>query len=1156
MFKWNRSRFADLGQLVAWAALEAFGAETVMAWNHVPLSAEVDQGKGWAEAQVRELVIATCQGILGDRLEIRTSSGTTALSEIAYEARELETLLTEHDVERLRTGSVALPLAGRDASGRWRCILDELDRSDVVPVEDALDIVDGDPGRGAEWYVAFAALAERHGHLTPFIDRPGLLLADGSVSARPTLADLWVLVKRAAPNALATRLGLIRKLHPAYLEPDAQTSTFVSELEKLGVLFDDRNNPADVFTILGRGNATDDDGQAAIKLEDQDLLALRNAWADLPRELHSALGPKVGRRVELRATWYEPDGRRGVGWARPVDMYLPAAIDREVDSFAKAAGRAPGLKWADADYGKLLKQKAGRLAIGAQRLLAAWGVAREPRLIRPTDEVVRYVRDTTPASPVDTHMRTGDQLQSIRAGGWKNTHLLDDHWSPDADAVAADIAKAPAKTRRKRAFALLAVLSRAWERRYFESATAFPAYGYNGYWNKGTEVRATWLARLADVKWMPDAGNGLQRPADLKLQVPGSPPRPSERSTTVARFDAQIQQSGVLAALGVKAGPTQRDLVERLRALRQAPVTAAISEEALATYQLLAASLRDRRDGVPEGRMPPSQLRNAFRAGPDGPGLLLVGTQWHSPEAALRGPPIFGTRRPFAPHIDGLELLWKTLGVNLPTATDAIAVLRDMARTPPSPVELGIAIRALPLVAGAIEEMSPQLRAALRRLPLWTGTEWTTQRPIYALEGEALLANAPDTMRVWKPGLTSFAAIEPLLEPLGVTRLSPSDFRAASIPAYGMAEGEAIRPIFTAAVALLRQELVRADQALLDSLTIDWDQLLAAPVVVDPELSIIADLASGPIALPARAHIGRAPLCLMVRSRQDAGTAEGAGAAIASLFEGDRQKAAWAWAAVWPRASAGEQAEGAVLPKTRAERGDGKERLDRLAQQAARRGKDSKEQSGKAEAKTSSGGHSVQVRKLRDLDELEPSVGTIINEGAKPSGEIIFANRRKSKERRFTPDGDKGDGMMRPPARTVLPPSNDRERMALDAVRRALRLDVRQFNDFRKARGVGIDAIDELRQCYEIKMSSGAAVPTDVTLTASEVEAARNDPDFFLAIVTGLEDGAGKLRVRFIFDPLAQLDVRVRGDLTLTGVDKAEALEFEFQPSKGGRTES
>ena len=190
------------------------------------------------------------------------------------------------------------------------------------------------------------------------------------------------------------------------------------------------------------------------------------------------------------------------------------------------------------------------------------------------------------------------------------------------------------------------------------------------------------------------------------------------------------------------------------------------------------------------------------------------------------------------------------------------------------------------------------------------------------------------------------------------------------------------------------------------------------------------------------------------------------------------------------------------------------------------------------------------MRKLRELSELEPSGGIIVNEGATPSAGFVFAKRIATKERKF----DKGrgaNGKGTTYERTVLPPSSDRETIALDAVRRALRLDVKQFNDLRDARGIGVDAIDELRQCYEIKMSSGTAMPVDVTLSASEVEAARDDPDFFLAFVTGLEDGAGELRVRFIFDPLSKLDVRVRSDLTLTGVDKAEALEFSFARKPG-----
>lgn len=1143
---WNRSRFEDLGRLTAWAALHSFAQADAASWKHIPLRSEVEDGGGWAEEQLRSLVEA-CHTELSDTLRLETRLGPTAIENIAYEAQDLESLIEDAEVERLRPDKAGLPRQGRDSEGRWRLVLDELGRSDVVSVEEALEILDGEVDREAGWYVAFAALAERHG-LTPiFTSRPAILLEDGSVTARPQPHDPWVLVRESSLDALAKRLGLVRRIHPAYLQEGAGSEAFLLRLEKLGALHDHRDTGEDVFAILGRGLATGrPDMSAPVRVQDADLIALRAAWAQLPRDRHIALGPRIGRAIELKAYWYGLDGKTHSGWARPVEAYLPTAIDREVDSFAKAAGRAAGLKWLDSDYARLLKQPAGRTAIGAQRLLAAWGAAREPRLVKPDDERPRWARDTTPASAVGS-MQTGEQLRALRSGGYG--YIIDDHWSPDADIVAADIAKAPVKVRRKRAVALLATLGRGWERRYSDAATASPANAYNGYWRRGAEIRATWLARLADVRWMPDAANGLQRPADLQLQAPGQAPRPSERSATVARFDSQILRSGLLAALGVKSGPTQRDLVAKLQALRDQPHTAAVTEEASAIYQLLAASLRDRGDQLPEGRMTSQQLRNAFRAAVNGRGLLLVDGAWHAPEQVLGGPALFGTRRAFAPHVDGLEPLWRLLGVRSPVASDAIAVLKEMAVAPPSAADLGVAIRAYALIAGEVGQMSSQLRTTLKRLPLWTGAAWTTSRPIYAFEGEALLSSAPPELTVWRPDMTSFTVIAPLLEPLGVLRLTSADFEPETTPAYGLSEGEAVRPTFAAAVSLLRQELVRADQALLDSLSLDWDDLISAPLVIDPALTIVATLTSGKVVLPARAHMGREPLRLIARSAADIATADGGGAAVASLFEGDRQKAAWAWASIWPRAAAGEMAEGAILPRTRAGRGDAQDRLQRLGRQAAQRKTPESKSKGAPPPKPAAKPY-VQVRKLRELDDLEPSLGEIVNPGAKPSGGMVFAKRRANKPRVFTPGRTTPDAPGAGSTRTVLPPANDREAMALDAVRRALRLDVEQLNDLRASRGVGVDAIDELRQCYEIKMSASDGVPTDVNLTASEIDAARNDEDFFLAIVSGLEDGAGQLRVRFIFDPLTNLDVRVRGDVTLTGVDKAEALEFRFDRRK------
>ena len=190
----------------------------------------------------------------------------------------------------------------------------------------------------------------------------------------------------------------------------------------------------------------------------------------------------------------------------------------------------------------------------------------------------------------------------------------------------------------------------------------------------------------------------------------------------------------------------------------------------------------------------------------------------------------------------------------------------------------------------------------------------------------------------------------------------------------------------------------------------------------------------------------------------------------------------------------------------------------------------------------------IQVRKLRDLDKLEPTKGAIVNSGVRLEGTVF--NPRKSSEpgqRTFSRPGNGGnDQTSEATTRSVLPPTNDRETLALEAVRRALRLDAKEIVDLRSRRGVGVDAVDELRQCYEIKMSSSATIPSDVALTESEVDAARSDPDFFLAIVSGLEDGSGTLRVRFIFDPLRNLAMKIKGGLTLTGVDKVEALEYEF----------
>jgi hypothetical protein len=165
---------------------------------------------------------------------------------------------------------------------------------------------------------------------------------------------------------------------------------------------------------------------------------------------------------------------------------------------------------------------------------------------------------------------------------------------------------------------------------------------------------------------------------------------------------------------------------------------------------------------------------------------------------------------------------------------------------------------------------------------------------------------------------------------------------------------------------------------------------------------------------------------------------------------------------------------------------------------------------------------------------------------------VIFPTRdrnaaaRSRQSARTGVGGEHGQGSGTTP-RTVPAPVTDREQFALDAVRKPLRLDPPQIPDLRRRHGLGADAMDELRQFYELKMESSGEFPREVTLQGSQLDAAQDDDDFFLAVVAGLSDDDSELRVCFIFNPLDRLAVRIKGEATLSGVSDTEALEYRFK---------
>jgi hypothetical protein len=1140
---WNTDRIGDLGKLVAAAALFAFDHEPTRAWLHVPLHSE-QSVPDWLGAMLDESVVDECHRRISDDLALPTDAGPKPLPQIVYPAESLEALLTVADLRLLDSERFALSDESRDAAGRWRDVLGELGQTRRLDVSESLELFEHAghlQGRNPAWFVEMAAVAAHAGLFTAFLTRPSIVLADGRLVSCPSANSSSILVEEADEETLAFHLGVVLKIHPAYMATTESAALVRTKLREASVLVERRDEPFDALQLLARRG---DSGSPPLRVTDTDVVELRDAWARLSLEQRASLSARIGQSIAVRVITHRSSGKVEETWGRPCDAYLPSAIDREQLSFAKAAGTTPGLSWIDPSYTKLLKTKRQSTDVGAQRLFVALGALREPRLIAPSPLEPPGKRDRRVGSAISAIARPKLQVEALKSM-IHASHLLDDRWSPDLEAVVVDIRKAPTRTRVKRALALLSVLSRNWDRHYSDFSTALAVFASDGKWWDIHPIVSTWLARLSEAAWLPNRSNVLKAPVELLLPTKSRAERSrKDLGALLADVEPSVLRSGILAALGLRTGPSASDLVDGLRRAQMEPVTSALTQRVYAEYQELAEMLVGREESGAR-TMSAAQLRSAFDASSSRRGLILANGQWHAPQAVLRGPPVFGSFRTFAPNIENLDVLWNALNVREPSLDDCIDVLRTLAGLKPTTEREGIMIATLRTMVSKLATAPPQSLRLLRRFPLFTGTGWSRERPAYLAEA-SIAAALPSDLMMWRPGLTSSSELEPLANALGVTRLRLQDF-SPRFSAANVAGGEENRRQFVATVGLLRDSLARDDIALHDSLRVTWNELHLARFVIDPELEICHELTGGRVlTVPTGAHMTAEPLLFVARTLDDGGSAASGGAAVASLFSGDRQKVAWAWGSCWIEAAAGNRASAIILPPTKPEAAaKNHDRLTDLRNDARSR---PAKGAGTAASRASNGAPqpSPLVRKLRDVSNLLPDDGSIVNSGATKRG-IVFANAAKSNAagRTYSPSAA---GQKASPEKDVLPSGGVREDLALDAVRRALRRNPEQIRDIRHRRGLGADAVDELQQCYEIKMSSSTALPQEVSLTESEVHAAQTDPDFFLAIVTGLEEGEGELRVRFIFDPLNTLSVRFKGDLTLTGIPEAEALEFRFGP--------
>jgi hypothetical protein len=1158
---WNERRLDDLGQLVAAAVVDCFLRDPTIAWRGIPLHDEVaDELGGWLAEHVRSRIVEAAHERLATELRVITSDGPRSLAELLFETEGLDGVLTNSDLKLLNPNFTPMPSDVRDESGRWRAVLRELGLSYELDVTEALDLFDlpqeefglRDPG----WFVEMARAAIAADLLGHFLRKPSVLLADGRRVEPPATGDPKALVSRISLPSVGALLGIALLIHPAYLDGGADAQIVEAALRGAKILLEEADSAGVAFDILARGQ--DETDVHPIQLDDSRVVALRDAFETLGDERQRTLGPRVGKNIQLRGYTFTSRRAKQGCWVRPVDAYLPSAIDKETGSFARAAGTTLGLSWLDGSYARVLKRAGGRKELGAQRFLVRIGAAAQPRLVRPTNEVAPYRSDPRDASPVWGVERAEIQLREIQALSPARTHLLDDRWAPDLDAAVADIAqdRSP-KRRRSRGLALLSVLSRAWDRHYVEHQSASAVHAWYG-WSDAAEVIATWLSRVAEATWLPSASGRLRPPVELLLPTEANRiAYGTDRSIFLAEIDEAILRGPAVQALRIRRGPSASSLIAKLRELSAVELTPDVADQARQIYHLLALAI------PPEGRTSPvddmsvAEFRGSFTPSHGRPGLLLAGNQWLGPKDVFAGPPVFGAYRPFVPHSQLLRPLWRLIGIHEPTAADCIAVLRDLAAARLDSRNVGVMLETTRTLASLLNQTTPQLRGQLGHLALWTNQGWVKTRPVYAIEDPKLASEVASQVPVWAHGFTSLAGLEELVKAFNVTVIRREDFVSSSLTARDRIAGDQVRARFASAVQHLRDELARGDPALHDSISISWSALSGADVFVAEDLLLKYTTTEGiSLSIDADAHVVRTPLSLIVRSASLMGSAEGAGAAVASLFAGDHQKVAWAWASMWQRAEAGQASAGVVLSHQGGDDDDGSgtARLLMLkGQSAVRRGRSASDASGSRAGGSPDVGPII-VRVLKDMSELQANEGSIVNEGQRrtgiqfpPSGPIT---RPEPGPATSQGAGVPGHNQGKPvstsslPRRPILPPVTEREQLAFDAVQAALALDPPEIADLRARRGVGADAMDDLRQLYEIKMDSGE-LSNEITLTRNEAMAAQ-DPDFFLALVSGLEEGDIPLSVRFVFDPLRRLSLRITGDITLSGLREVEALEYLF----------
>ena len=1048
-----------------------------------------------------------------------------------------------------------IPESCRDDDEVWREVLDDWREAGIpvaaaVSLDDALQLL-GAEDRSVLADIALAAAAIEAGLDDRLESAAWIAGTDGARHRVPGPRDPQVFVSEE--DGLAAKLGLGRLIHPAYLADDEAASAVRTWLvRRRGLLYGD-GRKGDVQLLQRLATLGDEGGRIAEPLAPRDLVRLRDALDRMDADTRDELAPSIGEAVTLHGVRYTQDGLQEHIPVEPSGAFFGRGFKQD---FATAAGATPGPIWVAPAYQREITSKDGA-TLGAQAFLRLLGVRSTPGLIPHRQASIHYARDPRPALERDI---AGPSARRTALDAVGASHTLHDLESPDLDAVLKDIATDTDDQRRRgRAAALIKTLQRAWAE--LEPQSEVSAAHKHHMWRVQGTVAAWWFWRLTTIAWL-DAADGVPRPPhSLRLRTPSTVAVHGQAAESfVHSHFADFR--GFLEELWVAGEPTMEEVCERLRDLRDEPDPEVdLDVETILLYQGLSDRVVGRSDDESAIQEMSEELRKP-------PGLIYVQGEWLRPGGVFRGAPVFGSRRPFVPDLGDGEALWQRLGVRRPSLEDCVDVLRELAREdlPLAPSDQSILLDTLHLMADLAEDgvADASLRRKLRGLPLLTYRGWVRERPVYAATNPLWADALEDALPVWAPGgdVSQFLPLLPLLD---IAETSEAVLEEGD----GVLDERATER-FRAGVLALQVDLVRNDRETEECLQVAWEDLRRFAVHVASDIRVVAQDIPGHSPLRVPAWLDMEGDRILVRDLHDVSRVDVVGNVVASLFSDRRREARLAWGPAVQRGASADtvgvvETAARVQERTSEERRVGlQERLEEIQQQAGSTRAEPQRSRSRAPAdaaRTASTGQStarseeprvlhdpamLRVRGSGTVQVRPPTQQQGSDGGVANSGKSTWRAEPAPSEGAVAPAA--ASPTSRKPAATYT--AEERERVGLNLLRQVLGRDDERLRDVRALRGFGADAVDDANRPYELKVS-GLAEPTEVTLQASQVQMAMEDPDFCLVVVSDVEANSGRFpKVRIILDPLHQLRIHESTSVSVSGIQQASSLVFEFDPAE------